>query len=161
MYVEPSHLFPKSRRAEVIKFDGCYHGHADSFLVAAGSGVATLGLPDSPGVTKGASASTLVATYNDLDSVKKLFEANKGEAPCAAQLYGTSRTQHRRRFPKQLASSSAARATGFRWQSAGFRASASSIALRCIILKNRVEDIGTAREPPVSVRTGLAARLPG
>merc|ERR1719482_1552351 len=66
-------------REKVIKFDGCYHGHADSFLVAAGSGVATLGLPDSPGVTKGASASTLVATYNDLDSVKKLFEANKGE----------------------------------------------------------------------------------
>merc|ERR1719482_2683823 len=68
-----------TKREKVIKFDGCYHGHADSFLVAAGSGVATLGLPDSPGVTKGASASTLVATYNDLDSVKKLFEANKGE----------------------------------------------------------------------------------
>jgi len=66
-------------REKVIKFDGCYHGHADSFLVAAGSGVATLGLPDSPGVTAGASASTLVATYNDLDSVKALFEANKGE----------------------------------------------------------------------------------
>merc|ERR1719287_298910 len=66
-------------REKVIKFDGCYHGHADSFLVAAGSGVATLGLPDSPGVTAGASASTLVATYNDLESVKKLFEANKGE----------------------------------------------------------------------------------
>ena len=66
-------------REKVIKFDGCYHGHADSFLVAAGSGVATLGLPDSPGVTQGASASTLVATYNDLDSVKALFEANKGE----------------------------------------------------------------------------------
>ena len=66
-------------REKVIKFDGCYHGHADSFLVAAGSGVATLGLPDSPGVTNGASASTLVATYNDLASVEALFEANKGE----------------------------------------------------------------------------------
>jgi len=68
-----------TKREKVIKFDGCYHGHADSFLVAAGSGVATLGLPDSPGVTAGASASTLVATYNDLESVKALLEANKGE----------------------------------------------------------------------------------
>merc|ERR1719408_1003876 len=68
-----------TKREKVIKFDGCYHGHADSFLVAAGSGVATLGLPDSPGVTQGASASTLVGTYNNLDSVKALFEANKGE----------------------------------------------------------------------------------
>lgn len=46
----------------MIKFDGCYHGHADSFLVQAGSGVATLGLPDSPGVPKGATKSTMVRT---------------------------------------------------------------------------------------------------
>ena len=59
-----------TKREKVIKFDGCYHGHADSFLVAAGSGVATLGLPDSPGVTNGASGDTLVATYNDIESVK-------------------------------------------------------------------------------------------
>ncbi len=57
----------------LIKFTGCYHGHADPFLVAAGSGVATLGLPDSPGVPRGAAASTLVAPFNDLDAVEDLF----------------------------------------------------------------------------------------
>merc|ERR1712118_298273 len=66
-------------RDKVIKFEGCYHGHADPFLVKAGSGVLTLGLPDSPGMPKAATQSTLCATYNDLDSVKKLFEENKGE----------------------------------------------------------------------------------
>ncbi|GMH33787.1 hypothetical protein BSKO_01621 [Bryopsis sp. KO-2023] len=66
-------------REKVIKFVGCYHGHADAFLVKAGSGVATLGLPDSPGVPAGSTAGTLCATYNDLESVKALFEANKGE----------------------------------------------------------------------------------
>jgi hypothetical protein len=54
-------------------------GHADAFLVSAGSGVITLGLPDSPGVPKGAAAGTLTAAYNDLDSVKALLEANKEE----------------------------------------------------------------------------------
>merc|ERR1719267_409955 len=68
-----------TKREKVIKFEGGYHGHADSFLVAAGSGVITLGLPDSPGVTKGAADSTLVAKYNDLASVEALFEANKDE----------------------------------------------------------------------------------
>merc|ERR1719263_1641585 len=68
-----------TKREKVIKFEGCYHGHADSFLVAAGSGVITLGLPDSPGVTKGAADTTLVAKYNDLASVEALFEANKDE----------------------------------------------------------------------------------
>lgn len=66
-------------REKVIKFEGCYHGHADSFLVQAGSGVATLGLPDSPGVPKSATESTLCAEYNNLDSVKAIFDENKDE----------------------------------------------------------------------------------
>jgi glutamate-1-semialdehyde 2,1-aminomutase len=66
-------------RDKVIKFEGCYHGHADMFLVQAGSGVATLGLPDSPGVPKAATSSTLTAPYNDLAAVKALFEQNPGE----------------------------------------------------------------------------------
>ncbi|GBF96740.1 glutamate-1-semialdehyde 2,1-aminomutase [Raphidocelis subcapitata] len=68
-----------TKREKVIKFVGCYHGHADSFLVKAGSGVATLGLPDSPGVPASTAAATLNATYNDLDSVRELFKANKGQ----------------------------------------------------------------------------------
>lgn len=66
-------------REKMIKFEGCYHGHANSFLVKAGSGVATLGLPDSPGVPVAATAPTLTASYNDLDAVKELFARNKGE----------------------------------------------------------------------------------
>jgi glutamate-1-semialdehyde 2,1-aminomutase len=66
-------------REKVIKFEGCYHGHADMFLVKAGSGVATLGLPDSPGVPKSTTANTLTAPYNDLDAVRQLFEENPGE----------------------------------------------------------------------------------
>ena len=63
-------------RDKVLKFEGCYHGHADMFLVKAGSGVATLGLPDSPGVPKSTTANTLTAPYNDLETVKKLFANN-------------------------------------------------------------------------------------
>lgn len=66
-------------REKIIKFEGCYHGHGDSFLSKAGSGVATLGLPDSPGVTKSTAKDTLNAKYNDIDSVKELVEQNKGE----------------------------------------------------------------------------------
>jgi glutamate-1-semialdehyde 2,1-aminomutase len=68
-----------TERDKIVKFIGCYHGHADMLLVQAGSGVATLGLPDSPGVPSGAAKDTLVANYNDLESVESLFEANRGE----------------------------------------------------------------------------------
>jgi glutamate-1-semialdehyde 2,1-aminomutase len=66
-------------REKVIKFEGCYHGHADMFLVKAGSGVATLGLPDSPGVPRSVTANTLTAPYNCLESVKELFADHPGE----------------------------------------------------------------------------------
>lgn len=65
-----------TERDKIIKFEGCYHGHADMFLVKAGSGVATLGLPDSPGVPKTATNNTLTAPYNDLEAVKALFAEN-------------------------------------------------------------------------------------
>ncbi len=64
---------------KIIKFAGCYHGHSDSFLIQAGSGAVTFGSPNSPGVTKGTAKDTLLADYNDLEGVKKLIEANKGE----------------------------------------------------------------------------------
>jgi glutamate-1-semialdehyde 2,1-aminomutase len=64
-------------RDRILKFEGCYHGHADSFLVKAGSGALTLGTPTSPGVTKAASADTLVASYNDLATVHAAFDANR------------------------------------------------------------------------------------
>ena len=63
-----------TRREKIIKFDGCYHGHADMLLVHAGSGVATLGLPDSPGVPSAVASDTLVANFNDLESVGALFK---------------------------------------------------------------------------------------
>ena len=68
-----------TKRDKIIKFEGCYHGHADMFLVKAGSGVATLGLPDSPGVPKSATINTLTAPYNDLEAVKALFKENPDE----------------------------------------------------------------------------------
>ncbi|MBN2712362.1 MAG: glutamate-1-semialdehyde 2,1-aminomutase [Planctomycetes bacterium] len=69
-------------RDGVIKFQGCYHGHADSFLIAAGSGALTFGTPSSPGVTAGAAKDTLLASYNDLSSVEKCFAENDGKIAC-------------------------------------------------------------------------------
>jgi glutamate-1-semialdehyde 2,1-aminomutase len=77
-------------RDTIIKFDGCYHGHADSFLVQAGSGVATLGLPDSPGVPKGATTGTMVATYNDLASVEAILKSKECAAVILEPVVGNS-----------------------------------------------------------------------
>ena len=69
-------------RDKIIKFSGCYHGHADSLLVKAGSGAATFGVPDSPGVPKDFAQHTLTATFNDLNSVNELICANSGDVAC-------------------------------------------------------------------------------
>ncbi|MCC7308676.1 MAG: glutamate-1-semialdehyde 2,1-aminomutase [Acidobacteria bacterium] len=66
-------------RNKIIKFEGCYHGHGDSFLIKAGSGVATLSLPDSPGVTRSAANDTLTARFNDIGSVQGVIQRHKGE----------------------------------------------------------------------------------
>ena len=66
-------------KEKIIKFAGCYHGHADAFLIQAGSGAVTFGSPNSPGVTQGTAKDTLLARYNDLENVKTLVEANYGE----------------------------------------------------------------------------------
>lgn len=66
-------------RDKILKFDGCYHGHADSLLVNAGSGAATFGVPSSPGVPEDFAKHTLTATYNDMDEVRRLVMQNKGE----------------------------------------------------------------------------------
>ena len=66
-----------TKRDKIIKFSGCYHGHSDSFLIQAGSGASTFGIPNSPGVTQGTAKDTLLANYNDLKSVAQLFQSNK------------------------------------------------------------------------------------
>ncbi len=66
-------------RDKVVKFEGCYHGHGDSFLIAAGSGAATFGNPDSPGVTRGTALDTLTTPYNDLAALNELVDNNKGQ----------------------------------------------------------------------------------
>jgi glutamate-1-semialdehyde 2,1-aminomutase len=66
-------------RDKIIKFAGCYHGHSDSFLIQAGSGLSTFGVPNSPGVTQGTAKDTLLANYNDIVNVRSVFESNKNE----------------------------------------------------------------------------------
>ena len=68
-----------TNREKFIKFEGCYHGHSDAFLIKAGSGAITLGVPNSPGVTKGTAKDTLLARYNDLAQVEEVLNNNKGE----------------------------------------------------------------------------------
>ena len=68
-----------TKRDKIIKFAGCYHGHSDSFLIAAGSGLSTFGVPNSPGVTEGTAKDTLLARYNDLENVSALIAANPNE----------------------------------------------------------------------------------
>jgi glutamate-1-semialdehyde 2,1-aminomutase len=68
-----------TKRDKIVKFEGCYHGHADAFLVKAGSGAMTLGVPTSPGVAAAAAADTLLARYNDLESVERVLSAAKGQ----------------------------------------------------------------------------------
>ena len=66
-------------REKFIKMEGCYHGHGDSFLIAAGSGALTFGVPDSAGVTKGTAKDTLIVPFNDLEAIEKLISGNKNE----------------------------------------------------------------------------------
>ena len=68
-----------TKRDKIIKFSGCYHGHSDSFLIQAGSGASTFGVPNSPGVTKATASDTLLASFNDIGQVKDLFKEYKND----------------------------------------------------------------------------------
>ncbi len=68
-----------TNRDKIIKFSGCYHGHSDSFLIQAGSGASTLGVPNSPGITKGTASDTLLANYNDISQVENIFKNHQDE----------------------------------------------------------------------------------
>ncbi len=94
-------------RAGIIKFAGAYHGHADMFLVGAGSGAATFGVPDSPGVTPGAVGDTAIARFNDLDSVDRCFDQAEGQRRCGDSR--TRRRQHGMRAAGERLSQGAAR----------------------------------------------------
>ena len=95
-------------RRKILKFDGCYHGHADGLLVAAGSGVATLGIPGSPGVPEGTVADTLVVPFNDVAALEAVFAAH-GPGPRGGDRRAGVR-QHGLRGPARRATSQALRA---------------------------------------------------
>ncbi|MFB9056141.1 glutamate-1-semialdehyde 2,1-aminomutase [Mariniflexile ostreae] len=71
-----------TKKDKIVKFSGCYHGHSDSFLIQAGSGASTFGVPNSPGVTQGTAKDTLLAKYNDIENVKALIASNTDEIAC-------------------------------------------------------------------------------
>jgi glutamate-1-semialdehyde 2,1-aminomutase len=79
-----------TERDVILKFDGCYHGHADSFLVRAGSGVATLGLANSPGVPQALASLTVVAPFNDLEAVEALLRVNRVAAIIVEPVVGNA-----------------------------------------------------------------------
>ncbi len=131
-----------TRRDRIIKFQGCYHGHADAFLVQAGSGALTFGTPDSPGVTKGASGDTLVASYNDLASVKQ--SVRRQSRSHRGRHRRTDRRQHGRRPAGRRVSCRPARRVHGQRRAADLRRGDLGIPR---LRRRRAED---ARHPPRS-----------